>query len=81
MSSIPDVAHAVEALLRDLPFKSASDLKAILESWHGKTGKFIVDAWIEQARSARDKRSIEVFLRRIQDALRPDLSWTDSDSD
>jgi hypothetical protein len=70
-----------DALLLALPRTSLSDIRSILESWHGKTGKFIVDAWIEQSRSAKDKKTIEVFVRRIQDALRPDLSWTDSDSD
>jgi len=75
--STPDI----ETLLRNVPCMTVPEIQTILTSWRGKTGKFIVDAWIDQAQNTNDRRTIEVFLRRIQDALRPDASWTDSDSD
>ena len=71
----------VERLLQDLPYLTVSEVQAILASWRGKTDKFMVDAWIDQAQKTNDKYSIEQYVRRIEDALRPDVSWTDSDSD
>lgn len=75
------LASDVEQLLEDLPYLTVPEVQETLLSWRGRTGKFIVDAWIDQAQTVQDKRSIERFVKRIEDALRPDASWTDSDSD
>ena len=71
----------IERLVQDLPYLTVPEIQATLASWRGKSGKFIVDAWIDQAQTTNDKHSIKRLVRRIEEALRPDVSWTDSDSD